>query len=185
MIVRPNLFEDLKKPEPKYGCVMLFANVPDWNKLTKRVINENDIFNDGSDQSGYEDNPHLTVIFGLHHDEIVDKNNIYNIIKDLSEMTFKINEIGVFDNAKDDSKLYDVIKFNVKPSPSLLKTRDQFLELPNTQTFPDYEPHMTLCYVKKGEGKKYKRILKKPINFKFKQGVYSEPDGKKNYFDLK
>lgn len=184
-IVRPNLFEDLKKSEPKYGCVMLYANIPDWKKLIKRIINEKDVYYDNTSQYGYELSPHITVILGVHHDDIVDKNIIYNIIKDIPEMSFKLNEIGIFDNTKDDSKLYDVVKFDIKPSQSLLNARDKFMELPNTQTFPDYEPHMTICYVKKGEGKKYKRILKEPITIKFNQGVYSEPDDRKTYFDLK
>ncbi len=184
MIVRPTLFEDMKPEENKYGCVMLYADVPDWNKLTSRAINENDIYDDGTDEYGYEEHPHITVIFGLHDNEIIDKSLIHNIIKDIPQMTFSINEIGIFDNS-DNENPYDVVKFEIKPTQQLLNFRDKFLELPNTQTYPEYEPHMTLCYVKKGKGKKCKRILKKPIKFRFNQGVYSNPDYRKSYFDLK
>jgi len=184
IIVRQSLFEDMKPEENKYGCVMLSADIPDWDKLTSRAINEKDIYNDGTDEYGYEHKPHITVIFGLHDNEIVDKSLIHNIIKDMPQMTFYVNEIGVFENA-DNDKPFDVVKFDIKPTQQLLNNRDKFLELPNTQTFPDYHPHMTIGYVNKGEGRKHKRILKKPIKFRFNQGVYSEPDYRKTYFDLK
>lgn len=180
------IFINESKKDPRYGCVMLFADIPDWDKLVRRVVKEKDLYDpvDEPGEYGYEDSPHITVIYGLHHDEIVDESLIYNIIKEIPCLKFTIKEIGVFDNS-DNDKPFDVVKFNITPSKSLLKFRDKFLQLPNTQNFPDYNPHMTIAYVKKGEGKKYRRILKKPIKIVFDKGVYSDPNYKKSYFDLK
>ena len=43
----------------------------------------------------------------------------------------------------------------------------------NTQTFPEYHPHMTLAYVKPGTGKKYVSNLDEPFEVTFTKGVYS------------
>lgn len=180
-----NFLVEEEKP-PKYGCVMLFADIPDWNKLVRRVIKEKDLYDpiEEPGEYGYENNPHITIIYGLHEDEILDKSTIYNIIQEIPEMTISVKEIGVFDNTKSD-KPYDVIKFDVDPTKTLLKFRDKFLELPNTQSFKEYHPHMTIGYVRKGEGSKHKRILKTPLKFKFSKGVFSDSNYRKSYFDLK
>ena len=54
---------------------------------------------------------------------------------------------------------------------------------PNTQTFKDYHPHITIAYVKKGEGKKYVQKVK-TFETTFNESVYSGPDGKKKKFKL-
>lgn len=167
-----------------YGCVMLFCDIPDWEKLTHRIVKEEDLYDSVEEpgEYGYEDKPHITVIYGLHHDEILDESVIYNIIKEMPELKVSVKEIGVFEN---DDKPFDVVKFDINPTKALLKYRDEFLELPNTQTFPEYNPHMTIAYVQKGKGKKHRRILKEPLKFKFTKGVYSDPKYRKSYFDLK
>ena len=179
-----NYINENQSQENRYGCVMLFANVPDWDKLVKRIVKEEDVYDDPQEpgEYGYEENPHITVIYGLHHDEIVDQGVVYNIIQETPSITSSIKEIDIFEN---DDRPYDVVKFNIKPTQTLLNKRDEFLEMPNTQTFPEYHPHCTIAYVKKGEGKKYKRLLKDPIKIKFDKGVYSDPDYRKSYFDLK
>ena len=156
-----------------YGCIMLYADVPDWHKLIRRLVREKDLYHDPVDKNeyGYEEKPHITLLFGIHDERIIDKGLIYNRIKDISVMKINVNEVGVFSN--DDSP-YDVIKFNVKPSKTLLSLRKSFEEdLPNTQTFPDYHPHMTIAYVKPGEGKKYESDLDEPFEVTFTKGVYS------------
>lgn len=166
-----------------YGCVMLFAHVPDWHKLVRRLVREEDIYEAPDDDYGFEDNPHITLLWGIHDDAIIDKSIIYNMIAEIPTLKFSVNEINIFSN--DDSP-YDVVKFDIKPTKKLLDLREQFeSDLPNTQTFPDYNPHMTIAYVKKGMGAKYRRILKKALKFKFTQGVYSDPNYRKVYIDLK
>jgi 2'-5' RNA ligase len=167
--------------EPKYGCVMLFADVPDWKKLIKRLVREEDLYKPDDDDYGFDNNPHITLLYGIHHDSIVDLSIIYRKIEDISVMKFTVKEINIFES--DD---YDVVKFDITPTKKLLSLREEFEEdIPNTQTFSDYHPHVTIAYVKKGMGNKYKRIFKKGIKFNFVKGVYSSPEYKKVYIDLK
>lgn len=181
-IVRTSLSESLSS-DNRYGCVMLFSNVPDWNKLVRRIVKEEDIYIDPEDvdEYGYEENPHITVLYGIHHDDIIDKSLIHKMIKSIPNLSFSVDNINHFSGEQ-----YDVIKFNIPKTPELLKIRKEFeTELPNTQTFPNYEPHMTIAYVKKGLGAKYDKLLKKALKFKFDKGVYSDPEYRKDYFDLK
>jgi len=176
--------------DPKYGCVMLFADVPDWNKLVRKLVREEDLYTDPSDPKsddwddyGFEEKPHITLLWGIHDDRIIDKGIIYNKIAEIPEMKFTVKEVNIFSN--DDSP-YDVVKFDITPTKKLLSLREEFEEdLPNTQTFPDFKPHMTIAYVKKGLGNKYRRIFKKGLKFTFNKGVYSTPDYRKVYIDLK
>ena len=176
------VFLNESKEEDRFGCVMLFAEIPDWSKLVRRIVREEDLYDPSSESGeyGYEEKPHITLIYGIHHDEIIDENNIFKLIKEIPCMKISVKEIGIFENEK-----FDVVKFDITPTKTLLKHREEFLELQNTQTYKDYHPHMTIAYVKKGEGKKYKRIFPKALKFEFDRGVYSDPDYRKNYFDLK
>ncbi|NJO91097.1 MAG: 2'-5' RNA ligase family protein [Chloroflexia bacterium] len=176
-----NFLKESDSDETRMGCVMIFADVPDWDKLVRRIVKEKDIYDPAEEpgEYGYEDKPHITVAYGIHHDEVLDESAIYTKIKAMNKMKFTIKDIGVFEN---DDKPFDVVKFDIKPTKTLLKHREEFLEFPNTQTFTEYHPHMTIAYVKAGEGKKYKRILPKGIKFTFDRGVYSDPDYRQKLF---
>lgn len=50
-------------------------------------------------------------------------------------------------------------------------------KLPHHSTFPDYNPHVTLSYVKKGKGKKYIKELEDSIDVISQKIVYSMPTG--------
>jgi hypothetical protein len=90
--------------------------------LIRRIVKEEDVYLEGSDDYGYEEKPHITVAYGIHDNEVIDKSVIYNIFKDMSQITFSVNEIGVFENEN-----YDVVKFNINPTKQLLNIREKFL----------------------------------------------------------
>jgi len=60
-----------------------------------------------------------------------------------------LGKMSVFENDK-----YDVLKVDVT-GESLHDLNGKLSELPNEQTFPEYKPHLTIAYLKKGEGAKY------------------------------
>ena len=152
-----------------YGCVMMEANIDNWEDYHLAGIDEEDIYIKPYDESyGLEEQPHITVLYGLHEDE-VDEEVYPEIIKqNMKPLTVLINEIDIFEGDE-----YDVVKYNVPISDQLQEYRDLFMRFPNTQTFPEFKPHMTIAYVKPGEGKKYKRKLREPFEVTFDKGVYS------------
>lgn len=159
-----------KEDEKTYGCVMLEAKVPDWEEMHIGGIDPKDVYTKPYDDSfGLEKTPHVTVIYGIHEDEI-DPEIIFDVIqKKMEPLTVTIDKIGIFET--DD---YDVVKYDVPVVKKLKKFRNLFLKsFPNTQTFPEYHPHVTLAYVKPGEGKKYVKKLEEPFEITFDKGVYS------------
>lgn len=157
--------EDIKK----YGCVMMDANIKNWEDFHLAGIDEDDIYLKPSDDSyGLEENPHITIVYGIHEDE-VDPQRMADLIEHhMKPITMTIKEIGVFEGDE-----YDVVKYNIPLTGKLQKLRDTFMQIPNTQTFPGYNPHMTIAYVKPGTGKKYVRELTDPFKVDFNKGVYS------------
>lgn len=166
-----------KKEEFKYeyGCVMMYFNVQEWKQILK-IIDEDDVYN--KEGFGYENNAHITLLWGLL-DGVKDE-DVKKILQNLPKPYIELSNIDIFQGTE-----FDVVKFNV--TNQLLNTINSDLTtLPNKQTFPDYHPHMTICYVKPGRGCKYIQKLNKTIIVKPSKIIYSKPtkEGKKIEIDL-
>lgn len=145
--LKPNdevLDESNKKNKIEYGCLMLYLDVPIWSKLIS-IIKSEDLH-----EKGLEKEPHVTILYGFHNE--VNSNDVFKLYKEnfsLKPIKIKITGISVFNNNE-----FDVVKFDVN-SKELHDINRLMRNLPNTQTFPDYHPHITIAYVKKGTGSKY------------------------------
>jgi len=131
-----------------YGCVMLYFDFPEMNKIHD-AIDPKDIYEDPEDDSyGLEDEPHVTLLFGLR-EEVTDD----DVKKVLDKFTFepiKIKELSSFDN-----DVYDVLKFSVDGGGNLGDANKEFKKFPYTSNYPDYHPHMTVAYLKSKTAKKW------------------------------
>jgi predicted GNAT family acetyltransferase len=158
-----------EEEKPKYGCVMMDADIKNWVEFHLSGIEEDDIYLKPYDDSyGLEEQPHVTIVYGIHEEE-VDPQRMADLIEHyMKPVTVTIKEIDFFPG-----KEYDVVKYNVPLTGQLQGYRDTFIQIPNTQTFPEFQPHMTIAYVKPGEGEKYKRELREPFQVTFTKGVYS------------
>jgi tRNA nucleotidyltransferase/poly(A) polymerase len=150
----------------EYGCLMLFLEVPIWSKITS-VVDLDDLYIKGDDY-GVEKEPHLTILYGFH-DEVTPEQvfELYKSKMPLKPIEVKISGISVFENPD-----FDVVKFDVN-SDLLAKVNGIMRELPNTTKFPDYHAHITIAYVKKGEGKKYIKPFEKERILKGDELVYT------------
>ena len=171
---------DIKsKKQNEYGCAMLYFNFPDMEEIHHR-IDKKDIYIDPNDDSyGLEDEPHVTLLFGLHKE--VTLSDVQNAVKDITFENCILHNISIFENPK-----YDVLKFDIKNNPSLNDANRNLKKFPFTTEYPDYHPHMTIGYLKPGKGKKYVQRLKDG-EYKMvpEYGVYSEIDGTKTKFKIK
>lgn len=119
------------------------SKVKSW---CNKNIDDKNVYTDPDDPTlGREDNPHITVKYGIH-------TSVAKKIRDL------ITGFGSFDVtlgkiSKFESEDYDVLKINVKSKRlhDLNKLINSNLEI--TDKFPEYIPHLTLSYVKKGSCK--------------------------------
>jgi hypothetical protein len=161
----------------KLGCVMVEVPVSNWNEITS-IINKDDLYEVEGENYGIQDNPHLTLLYGLKPN--ITKEQVEQVLEksvDGEKIEIEIENIGLFENDN-----FDVVKFNIKKTEQLQKLFDSLSELPNENTFPDYKPHMTIAYVKKGLGKKYT----KPYSHKVSSNdiCYSMANGEKIYFEI-
>jgi tRNA nucleotidyltransferase/poly(A) polymerase/predicted GNAT family acetyltransferase len=144
------------KPTDKieYGCLMLFLDVPIWTKITS-IISPDDVY----DEPGYgiETEPHTTILYGFH-DEVTSEDCFSLFEKNMPIEPIKIGIKGI--SFFTGNPKFDVVKFDVE-SPELTKLNEIMKALPHTSAFPDYHPHITIAYVKPGEGQKYIKPFEK------------------------
>jgi len=155
--------EQSKKTE--FGCVMLYTEVPNWDKHIS-IIEKEDIYDDEFKDYGLEHTPHVTVLFGIHLDETTPE-EVEKVLKLFKPIQAYIDTRSIFENPT-----YDVVKYDVPVTPQLKEYHEAVMAaFPNTQTFPDYHPHMTIAYVVKNSGK-YKGGVT-PFKVTFDTAVYS------------
>jgi 2'-5' RNA ligase len=177
--LRQVLLEAEKKDHKRdYGCLMVFLNVDKkaWKEL-QDMISEDDLYTEeGDDGYGRENEPHVTILYGLHGD--IEDEDLEVEIDKIGNPKIEFKAISTFDNEK-----FDVLKFDVK-SADLNKLNKVFSKFPNTNKFPDYHPHATVAYLKKGTAEKYIKDAKDLVkmNIDNEKIVYSKVDGStKNY----
>ena len=163
-----------------YGCVMLYFDFPQMSDLHS-IIDKSDVYTESEDKSyGLEDKPHCTLLYGLH--DTVSLSDVKLAINTITFGDCKIYNPSLFTS----NKKYDVLKFDVAPQSKgrtfLTKAHMALKKYPYTSDFPDYEPHMTIAYIKSGLGSKYVDKLIESGITEFvltpTHAVYSEPNGK-------
>ena len=121
---------------------MLRFDIPKWNEYTTTLISEEDVYDDENNDYGIEEKVHVTCLYGLHDDTNVEL--LQQQLIPTSEINVNFNSIDIFESGN-----YDVVKFSV--------SSDQLNEINKTLTnefdyqtdFPDYNPHVTIAYVKR------------------------------------
>lgn len=131
--------------------------------------------------NGRESNPHITIKYGLHTDDAA---AIEEVVSGFGPVEVEFRNISIFPAKEADSPprcdQFDVVKIDIE-SPRLRRLNAMLADkLEHTDSHPVYNPHVTLAYVKPGEGAKYAgrcpglsgRVVKLDVM------VFSTPDGK-------
>ncbi len=170
-----DFINESKKSTYIKGCVLLNFRVDNWKEKVLSIIDEEDIYDDELNDFGLEDNPHVTVLFGILPDKTTVKeikDNLKNVDIDIVK-EYKLQDISIFDTSED----YDVVKFDLKDCDELIKLNKYIADnFEYEDDHPEYHPHVTIGYVKKGKGEKYIQKLKEPIIVEPSRLVYSYPD---------
>jgi hypothetical protein len=162
-----------------YGCAMLYFDFPDMESLHSK-IEKDDIYTDGDSDRGFglEKDSHVTLLYGLHSEEIED-NQVIDICTSENLSDLILYNASIFENDQYDVLKFD-IRYDIKGGAFLHKINKKLGQLPHTTSFPDYHPHSTVSYLKSGSGKKYMEMFKDlEYTVKPKELVYSKPDGSK------
>jgi 2'-5' RNA ligase len=142
---------ELKSPKPIEKSPHEFAstqiNLP--GDLAKKVIAAGKLIPDSDlAEDGREDEPHVTVKFGLHDDDPKPLKSL--LAQQEGPVVFALGKTSLFENDE-----FDVVKVEVI-SHDLHHLNDLISEnCKHTDTHPGYKPHVTIAYVKPGTGKKY------------------------------
>jgi hypothetical protein len=121
------------------------GHIIQWGELN---IADDDLYIDEKDGCGRETEQHVTVLYGLT--DSTPPEELTKIVESTKPFLIEFAGVSIFENEK-----YDVIKIGVV-SEGLHNLQSQIRKAcPNENKFPDYQPHCTIAYVKKGKGKKY------------------------------
>ena len=93
-------------------------------------IDPEDIFygDENDDPKGIQENPHLTILYGLHDD--VTEDQVKSVFEGFTDdINIEVNGVGIFENDK-----FDVVKFNVNPDGSLQELHNKLSEVFATNT---------------------------------------------------
>jgi hypothetical protein len=147
-------YKDFVKNRSQYqfGCVLVDYNFSNWQQFLEEIlkIQDDDVYEVEGQNYGIEPRPHLTLLYGLHQE--VSNEQVQSCFTGFNIDDFKvhINGIDIFENEQ-----YDVIKLNVVKTQKLEEIHQRLTKLPNSDKYPQYNPHITCAYVKSGLGKKY------------------------------
>jgi hypothetical protein len=144
-----------KKPEKKgYDYSSVLYLLPD--KVGKKIydwgvenVDDDDIWHKPDDPSfGREDEMHCTVIYGIH-----DKRSAKTreLLEGVEPFEIKLGKVTAFTVAPD----FDVLKVDV--TGAALHTLHHLIRdnLECTINHPEYKPHVTIAYMKKGKANKH------------------------------
>jgi 2'-5' RNA ligase len=99
-------------------------------------------------KDGIEEDPHITVVYGLPPG---DPESVAEVLHGREYAQATLGPVDVFENPD-----YDVVHVSVN-SGCLDKMHWAIRNKLKIQcNFPDYSPHITLAYLQKGEGRKYR-----------------------------
>lgn len=165
------LFEQTEQNERFYGCISLEpSKIEGWKENHLSGIEEKDIFEKVNDDSyGLEYNPHMILLYGIIEDKIDP-----SVIADMADQKMKPIESKIYDIDYFELEDCDVVIYKVPMNNQILQYRNMFKQsFENKQTQPQYNPHITISFVKKGLGKKYKKKLNNPFKIILNKCVYT------------
>ncbi len=176
------LANESRKNKYTYSSLLLYPpedltdSIISWG--FDHVPNEH-LFLDPKDPTfGREDDVHITLIYGIHTEN---PKEIADVFSNESQIECKLGKIDVFTK----SDKFDVLIVNVDSEDLHKLNRKARKELEATESYPVYVPHVTICYLKKGQGKQYigNDIFANEA-FKINEIVFSSKTGDKTTIKL-
>lgn len=164
-----------------YGCIMGYFNLTDYEKLNSEIgdVKDEDVYDNENKEYGREIEPHVTILYGLH-DEDIEEEEVITLLKSIKLPTVQLTEISCFNNEK-----YDVLKWDVESEYLNIFNKIVTTLFPYTNKFPDYHAHCTIAYLIPGKGESYSKKIDVPQELQILKWVYSKADGKKISVDDK
>ena len=167
-----NKIKDTIDKDNHKGCLMIRYDLPIMKKIQAKIKSEDLYVNEEEDINGFPNHIHITVLYGLHKKY----RSIYGLLG-MAEHQYNIDDcqalftdISFFENnEKYDVMILDVISPELENLNYILRTRCEY-----QNDYPDYHPHCTIAYLKKGCADKYRDLrLEEPVLGKPVEWLYS------------
>ena len=154
----------------EFGCVMLSVPIS-WEALSS-IVDPADVY-DPDGNHGVSREPHITILYGLHGD--IPDHYIMGALRGFTPVKIVFGSVSVFENED-----FDVVKLEVHGN-KLREMNAMLCRFPFTNEYPEYNPHITISYVKKGTGEKYvgPHMSVPDWEMDLSECVYSKVDGSK------
>jgi len=158
-----------------YSCLMLDLSflASDMLKLQEEIC-PCEVY-DLEPGHGLETEPHVTILYGLHTQQLKSIQNKINF----KPVKFKIKDISLFEN-----DTYDVLKLGIESKDLNELNREVCSKFEFTNKYPDYKPHCTIAYLMPGAGRNYLKMKNELVGKEFTSNrfVFSNKFSDKVYF---
>jgi 2'-5' RNA ligase len=150
------VYEDLGISLSKLGVVMIDIDSGDLASRIREIVSPEDLYTSDEPTDHFTGvlggEPHVTLVYGLLRTGTEMQKHIKRVLEDGSAVpkAIAIEEVGYFESRKPDEHYYCIVA-HLKVTPELAECNERLKFLPHLNTFPGYEPHMTLCYIRKDE----------------------------------
>lgn len=107
--------------------------------------------------------PHCTALYGLLKEAKVWKSHIEKLVKDISlPRHLEIDYFGYFDSPYPDEPYWCIVA-HLKENINLLALNERLQMLPHVRTFDGFKAHVTIAYIAKSQGEKYRDSIIKSL----------------------
>lgn len=147
-----NIYADLGIDTNNLGCIMLNTDPLQVGD----IISEEDLFGYDETTPDYlkgfvsEGAPHVTLLYGLLQSGTEWGRYVNQLLNGLEFTSVTISEVGFFPSTNPETP-YDCLIAKVEVTPVLQDANGRLRMLPHIDTFPEYQPHITLAYVQQGK----------------------------------
>lgn len=162
------------KAKYDYGCIMVKFKLPYWNTFINKILDKSDLTK--YEQKNIENEPHCTILYGIHDDEL-DIKKLKSLLPRINTINCKVTNIKAFHNID-----CDVLKFSIESEELSNINKKVRTEIPYTNSYSDYNAHMTIAYLRPGMSQKYVTTFSEPYTIKPITYKYSYANGDKEYF---
>jgi 2'-5' RNA ligase len=143
----------LEKNRTLLNCIMIKLDLKNWDNITS-FINKDDLYKPEDPTFGIQKKPHVTLLYPVY---VYKKSEVFKVLDEILDNPISFEILGI-DYFK--SSYYDVLKFTIKPNDYLNKIHNHLNKnIKNGNKF-DFNPHITIAYLKPGSAQKYTNDLR-------------------------